>query len=117
MPFLVVAAVRGMVRVVEALLGHGADLLARDARGHLAVCRAVHNSHVDVVNAASVHGQGGKRDSHFDAGSALHLEERATVFTRAVAAAKYVTMLLKEKAIPSSPSAASSRALPRPRPT
>jgi len=50
MPFLVVAAVRSMVRVVEALIGHGADLLARDTRGHLAVCRAVHNSHVDVVN-------------------------------------------------------------------
>jgi ankyrin repeat protein len=49
-PFLVVAAVKGMARVVEALLGLGADLLARDARGHLAVCRAVQNGHVDVVN-------------------------------------------------------------------
>lgn len=45
MPLLTVAVITGMVRVVEAIIGLGADLRARDARGHLAVCHAV-----NVVN-------------------------------------------------------------------
>lgn len=50
MPLLTVAVITGMVRVVEAIIGLGADLRARDARGHLAVCDAVTDSHVNVVN-------------------------------------------------------------------
>lgn len=47
---LTVAAEEGMARLVEALLGKGADLLARDATAHLAVCLAVSKRHVEVVN-------------------------------------------------------------------
>lgn len=36
--------------MVKLLLGHGADLLARDSEGHLAMCRAVRQCHVEVVN-------------------------------------------------------------------
>ena len=46
---LALAAREGMVRVVEALLVLGVDLQARDADGHLAVCRAMECCHVEVV--------------------------------------------------------------------
>lgn len=50
MPLLTAAAIHGMARVVEVLLGLDADLLASDAVGHLAICRAVQKCHVDVAN-------------------------------------------------------------------
>lgn len=49
-PLLIVAAHKGLVRVAEALVALGIDLLARDARGQLAVCRAAFNCHVEMVN-------------------------------------------------------------------
>jgi len=53
------------VRAVKAFLGLGVDLLAPDSRNHLAVCRAVRQCHVEVVNvlleahAAQDDGDGG----------------------------------------------------------
>ena len=48
-PVLTAAAFTDMVRVARMLLGYGADLLARDREGHLAVCRAVQKCHVGVA--------------------------------------------------------------------
>ena len=47
---LTLAAKAGMVRVVEALLGHGVNLLSRDTLDQLAVCRAVEHCRVEVMN-------------------------------------------------------------------
>lgn len=49
-PLLTLAAEAGKARVVEALLNHDVDLLARDEKGHLAVCRAAIHCHVRVMD-------------------------------------------------------------------
>lgn len=49
-PVLTMAAKAGMLEVVNLVLGHGVDLLARDANNHLSVCRAVRKCHVELVN-------------------------------------------------------------------
>ena len=49
-PILTLAAERGKKRVVEALLNINVDLMTWDEEGHLAVCRAVTNCDVEVVN-------------------------------------------------------------------
>jgi ankyrin repeat protein len=49
-PLLLLAAQAGLVRVVEALLALGVDLMARDSDGDLAVSLAVSMCHIEVVN-------------------------------------------------------------------
>jgi hypothetical protein len=49
-PLLTIAAEAGMLQVVKALLEHDVNLIAWDADGHLAVCRAVNRCLVAVVN-------------------------------------------------------------------